>query len=195
MKNNKIQVIESFSDTLTISAPTSNAGIEVINSISNSVENTLGIGEGAQPRFSKIKVDLLVLGPAGDGVNFTIQPLVVQASSGSFADTVALTAPDKLQDHLNAAISDEFGFLRLGNVRFSKQRTEGSSTILRGYVRTSFALPPHLLSLVSKQANTERLQDLFFAFQIVGSEAATAITVTAFVTYEWTESHKGITIR
>jgi hypothetical protein len=192
MKKNNISRIMLIQDSVAIGGNLN--AFEVLESISNTIESDLS-SDGQQVKLKSLVYHIQLHGAIGlysaASKFFCIQPLIVQSSQGSVADIINLVEGN-LSTIIDSGVADEFGYLKLGNLRTSKQLPYDATMIPR--IKTRIQVPQHIIDLLNKQSNSERLQDLFSAFTVHTGVDQT-IYYTAYAEYTWELISKGITIR
>lgn len=122
-------------------------------------------------------------------------PVIVQ-TAGTFADTVNLTART-VAELLDAAIDDEFGFQKIGNMRISKVINTTINDASQEYLQkleTQFDVPQNVIQLLNKELSTEKLQSLYLGLVGICTSEVT-FNLNVFFEVGYTLEAKGITIR
>ena len=169
-----------------------------LNCIQNSIDifsilnSSLLSGDGQKVMLKEISVNMEF--QMLDEVNLSklaVIPFIVQ-TAGTFTSTQNL-ANSSLEELLDTCIDDEFGLYLLRDIVFSKVKLrDQSADYAQANVRLTFKVPKHLLALINKEQQTERLQDLYIGFYLVPSgNNAVRTAVVAFYKYGLTS--KGIT--
>lgn len=127
---------------------------------------------------------------------FTAVPLAIQ-TIGTITDTVDLNNSVLDQD-LNSAINDVFGYQTLGPMRASRRVPTLDATSASGkehMVLLTVDIPGNLLLLLNKEVETERLQNLSICIWGIATENNQVITVKGFDWIRYTERRKAIVLR
>jgi hypothetical protein len=95
---------------------------------------------------------------------------------------------------IEAGCDDDFGFHKLGSLRTSKLLPTGTLATKFGF-EFSIDIPQHIVQLLNKEANTERLQDIYLGLAGIGSDNSDSLTHEVFSEITFTTRSKGITIR
>lgn len=176
------------------STPGANLGfVQMLRNI-NTTLDSLPTNEGLKPKISKIRTTIRLYQDITGftNLNFMIQPVIVQ-TAGTFADTVNLTERT-ISSMLDAAIDDDFGFYKANDLRVSRLGPTNIAGNIACLIETSFDVPPHIIGLLNKESQTERLQSIYTGY--TGIAVSNAAVVGFFATeITFTEVRKGITIR
>ena len=144
--------------------------------------------DGVKPHVSSMEVILRLEEQVAGSKKFAIQPVVVQ-SAGTFTDTVDQNV-STIDEALDAAIDDEFGYQKIGSIRNSKIHPFSGLD----QIETKVQIPRNLINLLNKEVSTERLQSLILG--IVGHAEITGTIVCTWIgVVNYIETRKGITIR
>jgi hypothetical protein len=181
-KHNRIS-FEYYGDTVT---PGANLGFaENFSSLSGLPDILLEDGKRAYLKRIRFFLRCESTGPFG------IIPVAVQ-TAGTFADTANL-ADQEVQDLLDGAIDDTFGFEPLADF-FVAKRMAPDANNMDWVVERSFEVPRHLLNLKNKEGETERLQEIYLG--VVG-QTRTNVDITFYIgrIAEFTAINRSIAIR
>jgi hypothetical protein len=124
------------------------------------------------------------------GNYFSFLPIVVQ-TAGTFTSTVDLSA-GQVQEHLNSAIDDDFGYQIIGKQSCSKEISDSATGT---YVQRRVVIPQNIIQLLNKEVGTERLQSLYFGIAGVQGATTGSFTMETQELTRYTLKKKGITIR
>jgi hypothetical protein len=155
------------------------------------------VSDGEKPRISSMRIFVRLYKAATADPNglIALQPLVVQ-TNGTFTDTEN-QAVHTIAELLDAAIDDEFGFQKLGDLRVSKIKNTTDDGGNEGHEVLNFQIdiPGNIIGLLNKEVSTERLQNL--SFGLAGKTAINAGTIGYNIWYRviYIKQAKGITIR
>jgi hypothetical protein len=186
-KNNRYVLIRAPT-TLSITQTSDKGFVELIQDLHAMVETISGT-DGVQ-----IKVDSVTIGVRLDedsDDSFTVLPVVVQ-TAGNLTSQTDL-ASSKISELINSSCDDVFGYYALGNVRISRSHpTIGTNS---QKVETTVQLPQHLVNLLNKETETERLQSLIVA--LVGKTFQNNVNLEGqcWIVVEYHEFRKNIVIR
>jgi hypothetical protein len=148
--------------------------------------------DGIQIRVQSITIDLRLYGNDGDPA-WVFQPLIVQ-TVGTWTDTVNL-AQRVIDEILDQAIDDVFGYQPIGEPRTTRRVFPlGGNTTQQGS-EIRIQVPMNIISLLNKETETERLQNLLFGIVGVMNGTTDVYTLYYTITVRYTEERKSITIR
>lgn len=189
-KNPKyIQISDMFEDTIAI---TSDVGftVEIVN-LHTTIEAISG-ADGKQIQVSDIRIHLRIYSEEELNLPYCILPVIVQ-TAGTWGANFDL-ALNTVRQLLDNSIDDVLGYYALGSFRVSKHMPSFDSHI-KG-IEITISIPQHILQLLNKETETERLQSLLVGVVgKAGSVAAQNIELTAYTEIFYTERRKNIVIR
>jgi hypothetical protein len=96
---------------------------------------------------------------------------------------------------VDAACDDVFGYTLIDDSRTSR-RLRGpydGASVKGGEFRIN--IPQHLVQLLNKETETERLQDLYLAIVGIMNTAGDSVHIDAFWTIRFHEERKTVTVR
>jgi len=179
-------------DTITAGAAGSLKGqVTAVKNLSTLVEGILAL-EGAKPKVQSIQVQLR----AYSEENFTLSPFIVQ-TAGTITDTVDIDA--YIQDlTLDPAIDDVFGFQSLGITRNAKRVPSMDASGASGKelaIETTILIPGNVLEIINKEAETERLQNLYLVLITRPKSNNQVIEINTLMVTDFVVVRKGIVLR
>lgn len=124
-------------------------------------------------------------------------PVVVQ-TAGTFTDTVDQNLnPPTYYMSLDGAISDEFGFQKLQEAKASGiiNITDDGGNELHQTMNFILNIPQNVIRLLNKEANTERLQDVYLGLVGIAIASTASFAYNLIIETEYVLKSKGITIR
>ena len=179
-----------ISDVVAIGVAQSSAVgfVEVIQNLHALIETISG-SDGVQIKVSDIQITLRLEEDSDEP--FVYIPVVVQ-TVGSFASQVDLVQ-DRVEEMIDVATDDVFGFHPLGTMRGSRSLPTIGTNAQKHEINVQ--LPQHLIALLNKETETERLQNLHFALVGKTHDISAELFGSCFITVFFTEMRKGIVIR
>lgn len=128
---------------------------------------------------------------------FSVAPIIVQ-TAGNFTDTVDL-ASGIVDVNLDSCIDDVFGYLLQGNILPVARRIPSSdSTAASGQEmgrEFAYQVPGHIIQLLNKEVETEKLQNLFLGLYGVAAGNNQLIYIEIDLLIEFIGTRKTIIIR
>jgi hypothetical protein len=115
-------------------------------------------------------------------------------TAGTVTDTVDIVGNQNLSDILNEAIDDVFGYYSLTELKDGKVFPNGTSANPMSIISYVVDIPNHLVGLLNKETETERLQELYFALATFNESTTSAIT-RIMVEVDYATVSKSIVIR
>lgn len=160
------------------------------NASLHQVIESIRAGDGIKLKVSKIDIHIRMYGSGGNNP-FTVTPCFVQTAG-------VVTENDDVDalivgEVLDVCIDDVFGFVQQ-QTRCSR-RVRGSTTAIQQGVEFTLSVPPHLVNLLNKETETERLQDLHAVVIGHRNTANDVIDVQTITEVHYTEERKTLTIR
>jgi hypothetical protein len=118
---------------------------------------------------------------------FTAQPILVQ-TAGTFTDTVDINDYN-LDAVLDAAVNDVFGYQPLSQPKIGKLVPAGDIALYGLYF--TIQMPQHLIQIINKSVETERLQEFYIG--LIGSASGTdSYSYDCYMEVEYVASRKTI---
>lgn len=128
---------------------------------------TLSGADGLKPKVSMIRLHFRIYGTLNETDVFCAVPCIVQ-TNGTWTDTTNLTGRG-VQTLLDSSVDDVFGY-HAGTFHLSRKMPAVAATGHATGMEFSMTLPRHLLNILNKETETERLQALHVG--VVGSGTA-----------------------
>lgn len=162
--------------------------VEVIQNLHTLIETISG-SDGVQIHVSGITIIIRLREDSDEP--FVYLPVVVQ-TVGSFASQVNLVQ-DRVEEMIDVATDDVFGYHPLGNIRGSRSSPNIGTNAQKSEI--TLQLPQHLLALLNKETETERLQNLHLALVGKTDSVGASLVGECYLAVEFTEMRKSIVIR
>jgi hypothetical protein len=163
--------------------------IESLGDLHTIVENLGSASDGIRKKINKFLIHVRMY----SNEQFAVQPLAVQ-TAGTITDTVDLSGHEADQN-LDTAIDDLFGFQKLSpNWKQSRKVPHFDATYDFGCEFT-IEIPQHLRNILNKEAETERLQNLYAVLHIIATQNSQVIRLDVLREIEFYGERKNIVLR
>jgi hypothetical protein len=157
-RSNRANVAYKFATGATNQTQTAQCFVEEILNIHTALEDIISL-DGWKPNVKNIIFHVRAFNLDTAGMPIWVQPVLVQ-TAGTITD-VADQAGVAITTWLNNAINDVFAFIA-GPIQHGKPVPNVQGTKQMEVVDFKFNIPQHLVTLLTREIETERLQDLHF---------------------------------
>jgi hypothetical protein len=147
--------------------------------------------DGQKPKIHRMLFNVQCHQTTNETNPFIVQPVVVQTNGTWTASAnLAIEGPETV---LTSSIDDVFGSEVLADI-FSHRSPISAATGGGQAVNRTLVIPQHVVDIINKEVETERLQNIFLG--VVGTAAgSTDIEEFGFLVVEYTRTNKKVLLR